>query len=69
MILHVDSDRCAGHGACVATCPEVFAFTDDGYAEVVMDRIPDELADLAGQARNHCPEQAIRPGSSTAAAE
>jgi ferredoxin len=69
VILHVDSDRCAGHGACVATCPEVFSITEHGYAEVVMDRIPDELAELAGQARAHCPEQAIRPGPSAAAAE
>lgn len=69
MILHVDSDRCAGHGACVATCPEVFSFTDGGFAEVVMDQIPDGLVELAGQAQRQCPEQAIRPGPSTAAAE
>ncbi|KPM53580.1 ferredoxin [Frankia sp. CcI49] len=59
MIASVDPERCAGHGACVSTCPEVFTFTDDGYAEVAVDRIPDELAELARRAAYECPERAV----------
>jgi ferredoxin len=55
----VDPDMCAGHGACVATCPEVFALTDLGYSEVVVGEIPDELYDTVRQAERECPEHAI----------
>lgn len=55
----IDQDRCAGHGVCVATCPAVFSFTDDGFAEVTMDEIPAEYADLVEQAVSECPEHAI----------
>jgi ferredoxin len=55
----VDSDYCAGHGACVVTCPEVFAIGDFGYAEVLVDEIPVSLADQVRQAAVECPTQAI----------
>jgi ferredoxin len=58
--LFVDPDRCAGHGACVATCPAVFGFTDDGFAEVLVATVPDDLAGFVDQSIRHCPEQAIR---------
>lgn len=55
----VDPDRCAGHGDCVSTCPDVFAWTADGYAEVVLDEIPEEYRDLVVKAVQDCPEHAI----------
>ncbi|EHB57899.1 hypothetical protein MycrhDRAFT_0334 [Mycolicibacterium rhodesiae JS60] len=55
----VDSDRCAGHGHCVSTCAEVFAWTPDGYAEVVLGEIPDQYRDLVVKAVGDCPEHAI----------
>jgi ferredoxin len=55
----VDSDYCAGHGACVVTCPEVFAIGDEGYAEVLVDEIPVALEALVKQACDECPTQAI----------
>ncbi|WP_431238694.1 ferredoxin [Mycolicibacterium aichiense] len=55
----VDPDRCAGHGDCVSTCPDVFAWTADGYAEVVLDEIPDQYQDLVAKAVQDCPEHAI----------
>jgi ferredoxin len=55
----VDSDRCAGHGDCVSTCAEVFAWTPDGFAEVVLDEIPEEYTDLVVKAVQECPEHAI----------
>jgi ferredoxin len=55
----VDSDRCAGHGDCVSICPEVFNWTADGYAEVVLDEIPDRYHDLVVKAVQDCPEHAI----------
>jgi len=55
----VNPEMCAGHGACVTTCPDVFTITDDGYAEVTVAEIPAALADLTRQAANQCPERAI----------
>ncbi len=55
----VDPDRCAGHGDCVSTCADVFAWTADGYAEVVLDEIPAQYADLVRKAVQDCPEHAI----------
>ncbi|MCK9929645.1 ferredoxin [Frankia sp. Mgl5] len=59
MIVSADADRCAGHGACVATCPELFTLTSDGYVEVTADRVPDELVELVKRAAAECPEKAI----------
>jgi ferredoxin len=55
----IDTDRCAGHGACVAACPEVFDLSDDGYAVVTSDEVPTQLTDLVHEAVAQCPEHAI----------
>ncbi|KAA0094736.1 ferredoxin [Mycolicibacterium sp. P1-18] len=55
----VDDDACAGHGACVALCPQVFALTDDGYAEASQSEIPPELQASVVDAVDGCPERAI----------
>lgn len=55
----VDPDTCAGHGDCVSTCPEVFAWTDAGYAEAMVTDIPAEYLDAVRQAAHECPEHAI----------
>lgn len=55
----VDSDRCAGHGDWLSTCGAVFAWTPDGFAEVVLDEIPEQYADLVAKAVQDCPEHAI----------
>lgn len=55
----VDAERCAGHGACVTTCPEVFAMTADGFARATTESIPENLVAQARRAARECPEQAI----------
>jgi ferredoxin len=55
----IDTDRCAGHGACVAACPEVFDLSDDGYAVVISDEISTPLTNLVHEAVSQCPEHAI----------
>jgi len=59
MRVTVDADICGGHGACLATAPEVFRLTDDGYAEVIVDEVPAELETAVEQAALHCPTKAI----------
>lgn len=55
----VDEDRCRGHGVCCSTCPEVFGLTDEGYSEVLVAEVPDDLAESANEAVLNCPERAI----------
>jgi ferredoxin len=55
----VDEDRCRGHGVCCATCPEVFALTDDGYSEVREPEVPSALEAAVRAAAVSCPEHAI----------
>jgi ferredoxin len=55
----IDDGRCRGHGVCTTICPEVFAMTDDGYAEAILDEVPDELQDSAREAAEACPENAV----------
>ena len=59
MRVHVDDDRCGGHGNCSATCPEVFELTDDGYAVAVDGDIPAEFEAAVKNAVGNCPERAI----------
>ena len=59
MKVSVDPDLCAGHGACVVTCPEVFRIGADGYAEVLLDEVPTALEGAVQQAGTECPTYAI----------
>lgn len=55
----IDDGRCRGHGVCTTVCPEVFAMTDDGYAEAIVDEVPAEFEDRAREAADACPESAV----------
>lgn len=59
MRVTVDDDTCAGHGNCWAVCPEVFELNDDGFAIVLVERVPAEHEDAARSAVAQCPERAI----------
>jgi ferredoxin len=59
MKARIDDGRCRGHGVCTTICPEVFAMTDDGYAEAIVDEVPAELEDRAREAAEACPESAV----------
>ena len=55
----IDDGRCRGHGVCTTLCPEVFVMTDDGYAEAILDEVPEGLQDRAREAAEACPENAV----------
>jgi ferredoxin len=60
MKVHVDADRCEGHGRCYALAPAVFQPDDIGNAEIVGDgTVGPEEQDRARLAAANCPEQAI----------
>ena len=60
MKVHVDEDRCEGHGRCYALAPAVFEPDDLGNAQVVGDgTVAAGEEDRARLAAANCPELAI----------
>lgn len=53
------SEECIGCGLCESTAGDVFAISDDGVAEVIVDEVPEELEDDVQQAADDCPVGAI----------
>ena len=51
----VNADECIGCGACVGAHSDIFAFNDDGKAEVIADGDEADIADAIAS----CPVQAI----------
>lgn len=59
MKVHVDPDLCISCGACVDICPDVFNWNEEGIAEEQVDEVPEDLEDLALEALESCPTDAI----------
>jgi ferredoxin len=60
MRVTIDRDRCAGHGLCCMTAPDVFTDDEDGYGRPAIDgELASELVTSARRAAGSCPEQAI----------
>ena len=60
MKVHVDQDRCEGHGRCYATAPDVFEADDISNGHEIGDgTVRAGLEDQARLAVANCPEQAI----------
>ena len=60
MKVHIDPDRCQGHGRCYALAPQVFEADDLGYGSEIGDgEVPPELEAVARRAALNCPEGAV----------
>ena len=60
MRVHVDQERCEGHGRCYATAPEVFVADDIGNGHEIGDgQVPPELEQQARLGAANCPERAV----------
>jgi ferredoxin len=59
MKIHVDTDRCTGHGVCESLAPEIFEVGDDGIVHLLTtDLTEDQRADIES-AVAECPTQAL----------
>jgi len=58
MQVRVDVEVCTGCGVCVELCPEVFDLRDD-VSVVLVDEVPEDLADVVREAAAACPTEAI----------
>ena len=60
MKVHVDEERCEGHGRCYALSPTVFEPDDLGNGQAIGDgTVASGDEDRARLAAANCPEQAI----------
>lgn len=57
--IKVLEDTCIGCRACAAIVEEVFKINEQGFAEVIMDQIPEELKEDVQDAMDGCPTGAI----------
>ncbi|HTX82560.1 MAG TPA: ferredoxin [Streptosporangiaceae bacterium] len=60
MKLHIDSERCQGHGRCYDLAPDLFGDDDEGFGKVLGDGlVPAGSEREARLAVANCPERAI----------
>lgn len=59
MKAHVIKDRCIACGQCEGINDTIFGFGDDGFAEVLVDKIDKDMEEDAQVAREACPTGAI----------
>ena len=59
MEVHLDRQRCQGHGRCYVLAPQVYGCDDDGYGFVISELVPPELEETARRGADNCPEDAI----------
>jgi ferredoxin len=58
--LHIDTDRCQGHGRCYDLAPDLFGDDDEGFGQVLGDgTVTPETEREARLAVANCPERAI----------
>ncbi len=50
---------CIGCGACQALVPDMFEINDNGVAHATKTIIPEDLQELAEEAKDNCPTNAI----------
>lgn len=60
MKVHVDQEKCQGHGRCYSLAPQVFEPDDLGNGvEIGVGVVPDDFVEIALKAARNCPELAI----------
>ena len=60
MKIHVDQDRCEGHGRCYALAPRLIAPDDIGNGQEIGDgSVPSDQEHNARLAVANCPERAV----------
>ena len=55
----VDESKCIGCGACYNVSEELFEMNDEGFSQVKVDTVPEELKEAAINAIEGCPTSAI----------
>ena len=56
MEIHLDTERCTGHGRCYSLAPELFDCDEMGHSVLLAETVPAGLEDKARLAIDTCPE-------------
>jgi ferredoxin len=59
MRIAIDQNRCEGHGQCAVSAPDIYALDDDGYVQVLVAELPEQLIERAKAGARSCPMAAI----------
>jgi ferredoxin len=59
MKVHIDSERCQGHGMCYVVAPSAFDVDDDGYGRAIHEEVTGATAEAVSLAEARCPENAV----------
>jgi ferredoxin len=59
MKIHVDTDKCTGHGVCESIAPEVFEVGDDGVVHLLTTDLTEAMRADLESAVAECPTQAL----------
>jgi ferredoxin len=59
MRIHIDQNRCTGHGRCFSLAPDVFDCDEEGFGLINVESVPLELEAAARLCAASCPEHAI----------
>ncbi len=60
MQVYVDQGLCIACGECIDIAPELFDYNDEGLSEAIVDEVPGDLEELAQEAIEACPTEAIK---------
>lgn len=60
MQVHVDPDLCIACGACISLAEEVYDWDDDGKAKAIEGDVPGDQEEIALEALESCPTEAIK---------
>lgn len=59
MKVKVDPDLCIACGACISLAPDVYDWDADGKAQAIVEEVPNDQDDVALDALESCPTEAI----------
>ena len=59
MKTRIDQDTCIGCGLCPSIAPDVYEMGDSGKAHEISENVPEGMEDVAQEAADSCPVNAI----------
>ncbi len=59
MKVHIDYNRCTGHGFCEAVADDLFEIREDGVAHLLVDEVDEDRIAEVEQAVADCPTRAL----------
>ena len=59
MHVHIDRERCTGHGRCYSLAPEIFDCDEEGFSVLRSEPTDARLEAAARRGADGCPERAI----------